>query len=92
MLEVMNYGNARDNFADAFKKAAAGDTVIVTGENDRNAVLISLETYNRLERATADIAYLQMLKESFDQIERGEVVVRTMEELRAMEESGSCES
>ncbi len=37
------------------------------------------------EREQANAQYLSMLEKSFEQLEKGDVVVKTMDELRAME-------
>lgn len=48
------------------------------------------EDLREKEKALRNAAYLAKLKEGFEQIRRGEVIVKTMEELRAMEEDEPC--
>ena len=87
MLEVMNYVRASENFAEVFKRAATNcETVVVTGENDQNVVIISLEKYNAMEKATANAAYLRKLEKSMEELRNGDFVVRSLAELE------SCES
>ncbi len=47
------------------------ETVIITRKNEKNVVLISLESYNQLERAARNNEYLAMIDRSIAQLEAG---------------------
>ena len=85
MLAV-NYSTIRSNLKDYCDKATDNnETVIVTRKDEKNVVLISLEQYNSLMKAVRNSEYLDKIDKSIKQIEEGKVVVKTMEELEAME-------
>ena len=85
MLAV-NYSTIRSNLKDYCDKATDNnETVIVTRKDEKNVVLISLEQYNSLIKAVRNSEYLDKIDKSIKQIEEGKVVVKTMEELEAME-------
>ena len=85
MLAV-NYSTIRSNLKDYCDKATDNnETVIVTRKDEKNVVLISLEQYNSLMKAVRNSEYLDKIDKSIRQIEEGKVVVKTMEELEAME-------
>ena len=46
--------------------------------------MLSEREYNELQKAKRNTEYLAMLDQSIAQLERGEVVVKTMEELERM--------
>lgn len=85
MLAV-NYSTIREKLKAYCDKATDQDeTIIVTRKNEKNVVLISLEKYNALLKAARNAEYLDMIDRSMKQAENGKVVVKTMEELEAME-------
>ena len=61
------------------------ETVIVTRKDEKNVVLMSLEQYNELMKALRNTQYLSKIDKSIEQIEKGKVVTKTIEELEAME-------
>ena len=76
----------RSNLKDYCDKATdENETVIVTRKDEKNVVLISLEKYNEFVRTIRNAEYLNKLDKSIKQIEDGKVVVKTIEELEAME-------
>lgn len=75
----------RANIKKYFDLAFDGEPIIVSRKANRNVVVISEKEYNELQKAKRNAEYLQMLDRSYAQLEAGEVVVKTMEELRAME-------
>lgn len=84
MLAV-NYSTIRSNLKDYCDKATdENETVIVTRKDEKNVVLISLEQYNEFIRNMKNTEYLNKLDKSFKQVEKGKVVVKTIEELEAM--------
>ena len=85
MLAV-NYSTLRNKLKDYCDTVTDGyETVIVTRKDEKNVVLISLEEYNALAKAAKNADYLFMLDRSMAQIENGNIVVKTMEELEGME-------
>lgn len=71
MLAV-NYSTIRNNLKDYCDKATDYDeTVIVTRRNEKNVVLMSLDSYNRLERAARNNEYLAMIDRGIDQLSSG---------------------
>jgi antitoxin YefM len=85
-MTAVNYSTLRGNFALYCNRVAdQSETVIVTRKDERNVVLISMEEYNSLVRFAKNAEYLAMLDRSLAQIEQGETVAKTMEELEAME-------
>ena len=90
MLAV-NYSNMRDNFKDYCDKVTDDyETVIVTRENDKNVVMISLEEYNNMK----ENLYIMSNKKDYDrlvtskkQLEAGKgTVAKSIEELRQLED------
>lgn len=85
MLAV-NYSTIRSKLKDYCDKATENnETVIVTRKDEKNVVLISLEQYNALMKAVRNSEYLDKIDKSIKQIEEGKVVIKTIEELEAME-------
>jgi len=54
--------------------------------NDKSYYLVDPESYERMARAQRNLEYLKKLEESREQYRRGQVIVKTMEELEAMAE------
>ena len=85
-MTAVNYSTIRSKFADYCNRVAdESETVIVTRKDEKNVVLISMDDYNMLVKLAKNAEYLAMLDRSLAQIERGETVTKTMEELEAME-------
>jgi antitoxin YefM len=81
MLAV-NYSTLRNNLKDYCDTVTDGcETVIVTRKNEKNVVLISIEEYNTLVKARKNAEYLAMLDRSMAQLESGNIVTKTMNEL-----------
>ena len=59
-----------------------------TRKAEKNVVIISAERYNELEKAERNAAYLKKLERGLAQVHAGHGIVKTMEELEAMEEDG----
>ena len=86
---AVNFTTARNRFKDFCDKVTDGDeTVIVTRKAEKNVVIISAERYNELEKAERNAAYLRKLERGIIQVRAGQGIVKTMEELEAMEEDG----
>lgn len=81
-----NFSNIRNNLKNFCDQATDNnETIVITRKNDKNVVLISLEKFNQMEKAAKNAEYLAMIDESMAQLERGETISFSMEELRAME-------
>lgn len=84
---AVNYSTIRKNLKSYCDKVTDdGETVIVTRKDEKNVVIISLEEWNALLKATRNAEYLAMLDESIRQVREGRVITKTMEELEAMAE------
>lgn len=71
MLAV-NYSTIRNKLKDYCDKATDEmETVIVTRKNEKNVVLMSLEQYNSIMKATRNAEYLSKLDRAFEQLEHG---------------------
>lgn len=86
---AVNFTTVRSRFKDFCDKVTDGnETVIVTRKAEKNVVLISAERYSELEKAERNAAYLGKLERGLAQVRAGLGVVKTMEELEAMEADG----
>lgn len=71
MLAV-NYSTIRNKLKDFCDAASDHDeTVIVTRKNEKNVVMMSLDKYNRLERAAKNAEYLAKLDRGMAQLKAG---------------------
>ena len=71
MLAV-NYSTIRNNLKDYCDRATDyNETVIVTRKNEKNVFLMSLDSYNRLERAARNSEYLAMIDRGIAQLKAG---------------------
>ena len=74
----------RANIKKYFDLAFNGEPVIVSRKENKNVVVISETEYNNLQKAKRDAEYLAHLDRSFSQLEQGEVIVKSMDELERM--------
>lgn len=84
-MTVAKQMEIRKNIKRYFDMAFDGDTILVPRKENKNVVVISQREYEDLQKAKRNAEYLAMLDKSFAELENGEVVVKNMEELRAME-------
>lgn len=85
MLAV-NYSTIRENLKSYCDKVTDfNETVIVTRKDEKNVVIISLDEWNALQRSLRNAEYLGRLNRSVADVKAGRVVVKTMDELEAME-------
>jgi antitoxin YefM len=81
MLAV-NYSTIRKKFKDYCDKVTNEfETVIVTRKDEKNVVIISLEEYNTIMKASKNAAYLDMLDRSMEQLAKGEGKVHELIEV-----------
>ncbi len=86
MLAV-NYSTIRENLKSYCDKVTDNnETVIVTRKDEKNVVIISLEEWNELQRALRNAEYLGKLNRSIADVKLGRVIIKTMDELEAMED------
>lgn len=87
MLEVLNYSEARKNLRQVLENAEEKErVVIITRKSGGKAVVISLERLNELEKAERNLRYLQMLDRSIESLENGGIVLKSMEDVKGLEE------
>lgn len=85
-MVAVNYSTIRSNLKDYCDKATdENEAIIVTRKDEKNVVLISLEQYNSFIKMQKNSEYLKKIDKSLRQLEQGKIVVKTMEELEAME-------
>lgn len=71
-MVAVNYSTIRNNLKDYCDKASdQHETIIVTRKNEKNIVLMSLDEYNRLEKAARNNEYLAMIDHGIAQLEAG---------------------
>lgn len=81
MLAV-NYSTIRKKFKDYCDKVTNEfETIIVTRKDEKNVVIISLEEYNSIMKASKNAAYLDMLDRSMEQLAKGEGKVHELIEV-----------
>lgn len=86
MLAV-NYSTIRENLKSYCDKVTDNnETVIVTRKDEKNVVIISLEEWNELQRALRNAEYLGKLNRSIADVKLGRVIIKTMDELEAIED------
>lgn len=74
----------RANIKKYFDLAFNGEPVIVSRKENKNVVVISEAEYNSLQKAKRNAEYLAHLDRSYSQLEQGEVIVKSMDELEHM--------
>ena len=84
MLAVKSV-NVRDNFKYWCDKISNGETVVISRPRNENIYMINEAEYNALQKAKRNAEYLAMLDKSDKELRDGKVVVKTMEDLEAME-------
>lgn len=75
----------RDNFKALCDKVFGGETLIVSRPKNENVVMMSEKEYNEIMKAARNAEYLAKLDRSQEQLQRGETISLSMDELRAME-------
>ena len=83
MLAVKSM-DVRENFKEWCNKVISGETLIVSRPKNENVVIVSEKEYNELAKAKRNEEYLKKLDHSFAQLEQGEAIHKSLEELRAM--------
>lgn len=84
MLAVKSM-DVRENFKEWCNKVISGETLVVSRPRNENVVIVSEKEYNEMVKAQRNAEYLAMLDRSYKQLENGETISFSMEELQAME-------
>ena len=84
MLAVKSM-DLRDNFKALCDKVFGGETLIVSRPKNENVEMMSEKEYNEIMKAARNAEYLAKLDRSQEQLQRGETISLSMDELRAME-------
>ena len=84
MLAVKSM-DLRENFKALCDKVFGGETLIVSRPKNENVVMMSEKEYNEIMKAARNAEYLAKLDRSQEQLQRGETISLSMDELRAME-------
>ena len=83
---AVNYSTIRDHLkAYCDKVSDENETVIVTRKGEKNVVIISLDEWNDMMCVIKDSEYRRKIDRGFEQIRRGQIVTKTLEELETME-------
>ena len=83
MLAVKSM-DVRENFKEWCNRVIGGETLIVSRPKNENVVIVSEKEYNEMAKAKRNEEYLKKLDHSFSQLEQGEVIHKSLDELRAM--------
>ena len=81
---AVNSMDVRENFKEWCNKVIGGETLIVSRPKNENVVIVSEKEYNEMAKAKRNEEYLKKLDHSFAQLEQGEVIHKSLDELRAM--------
>lgn len=77
--------DVRNNFKEVCEKVFSGETVIVSGKENRNVVMLSEREYNGLLKAKRNEVYLSMLYTSLAELAAGNIISKSPQELEEME-------
>ncbi len=83
MLAVKSM-DVRENFKEWCNKVIGGETLVVSRPKNENVVIVSEKEYNEMAKAKRNEEYLKKLDHSFAQLEQGEAIHKSLDELRAM--------
>lgn len=75
----------KTKFKEISELVTAGEKILIARPHNENLVVLSEKEYNILEKAWRNAEYLAMIEKSVQQLAEGKVVVKTIEELEAME-------
>ena len=76
----------RNDFRRVSELVKSGEKILIARPHNENIIVLSEREYNELEKARRNAEYLSMLDESIQQYAEGRTIVKTMEELEAMEQ------
>ncbi len=84
MMTAIVASDLKANLKHFMDMAIDGNCVIITRPKRKNAVLISEDEYNELQRIRENAEYLSKIKRSLSQLENGNAVEVSIEELEKM--------
>ena len=74
----------RNDFKKISDLVSSGEKVLISRPRNENFVVISEKEYNKLEKIRRNAEYLEKINKSMQQLAKGRVVIKTMEELEDM--------
>lgn len=81
MLAV-NYASMKNNLDTYYKQVSEEyETLIITGNNEKSVVLITLEEWNKLRKAANNSEYLTKIDKAMNQLNSGNGVVHELIEV-----------
>lgn len=84
-MVAVSFSTAQRQFADVCDRVTDHcDEVVVTRDEEKNVVIISMERYNELEKAERNSAFLRKLERGLAQVHAGYGIVKTLDELESM--------
>ena len=83
MLAVKSM-DVRDNFKNFCEKVINGETLIISRPKNENVVMLSEAEYNKMMKAKRNADYLAMLDKSMAEAAAGDIIVKSMSELKSM--------
>jgi len=87
-----NYSTVRNNLKDYCDRVTdENETVIVTCKDEKNVVILSLESYNAMTKAIRNASYLTKIEKSRQELSEGKTYTFTIDELFAMENMTAAE-
>ena len=86
-MTAVNMTTLRSNLKKYCDKAyQEKDAVIITRNNEENLVLIRLDEWDELRKLKENAVYLAKIDRADKQIQEGNIIVKSFEELEAMAE------
>ena len=86
-MTAVNMTTLRSNLKKYCDKAyQEKDAVIITRNNEENLVLIRLDEWDELRKLKENAAYLAKIDRADKQIQEGNIIVKTLDELEATAE------
>ena len=86
-MTAVNMTTLRNNLKKYCDKAyQEKDAVIIARNNEENLVLIRLDEWDELRKLKENAAYLAKIDRADKQIQEGNIIVKTLDELEAMAE------
>jgi antitoxin YefM len=86
-MRATTAGNMKINFKTICNEVINGETYIISRPKDENIVVLSEREYNSLLKLKNENneLYTAKLNKSLEQAEKGDLIIKTLDELRAME-------
>jgi antitoxin YefM len=85
MVIALKTIDIRNDFKRVSDIVNGGEPVLISRPHNNNLVVLSETAYNELARARHNADYLDKIGRSLQELKHGKVVVKTIEDLEAME-------